>query len=129
MKRLQNKVAIITGGAGGIGGATARRMLDEGAAVAIADIDIVRARALATELGTRALAVHFDATDTESIRAMVEQTAREFGRVDILHNNAVLTGDAQRRDTTAVDIPLEIWDLTMQTNLRSYLAACKFAIP
>ncbi len=129
MQRLRNKIAVITGGAGGIGSATAKRFLDEGASVAIADLNIDYAKKLARELGERAFAVFFDAGDTESIRAMIEATVKHFGHIDILHNNAALTSELQRQDTTATDIPFEIWDLTMETNLRSYLAACKYAIP
>lgn len=130
MRRLEQKVAVITGGAGGIGAATARRLVAEGASVVIADIDEVRAREVAGEFGRHALAIACQAEDENSIKAMIDTTVKHFGRIDILHNNAALTApELQHQDTTAVDTPFEIWDLTLSTNLRSYFAGCKFAIP
>jgi NAD(P)-dependent dehydrogenase (short-subunit alcohol dehydrogenase family) len=130
MRRLEDKIAIVTGGAGGIGSATARRLVAEGARVVVADIDLPRAHAVASDLGPEALALQYDAADVTSIEALVEATVRHFGRVDILHNNAAVTApELQSRDTTAVDIPFEIWDLTLQVNLKSYMAGCKYALP
>jgi NAD(P)-dependent dehydrogenase (short-subunit alcohol dehydrogenase family) len=61
---------------------------------------------------------------------MIERTVSRFGRLDILHNNAAMTDpDLQGQDTTAVDIPLDIWNLTMTTNVTGYLLGCKYAIP
>src|SRR5437879_9385438 len=130
MKRLEGKIALITGGAGGIGAATGRRLTQEGATVVLADIDFDRALAVAAEIGGEASAVRYDAEDVETIRAMVATTVERHGRLDILHNNAAITASAiQRQDTTAADIPLEIWDRVMAVNLRGYLAASKHAIP
>jgi NAD(P)-dependent dehydrogenase (short-subunit alcohol dehydrogenase family) len=130
MRRLEDKIAIVTGGAGGIGSATARRLIAEGARVVVADIDLARAHAVASDLGPEALALQYDAAHVTSIEALVEATVRHFGRVDILHNNAAVTApELQSRDTTAVDIPFEIWDLTLQVNLKSYMAGCKYALP
>jgi len=129
MRRLEGKVAVITGGAGGIGSATARRLVAEGASVVIADIDAERASAVAAEFGEHGLAVVCDAADTNSIAQMIDTAAKHFGHIDILHNNAALTSELQHQDTTAPDIPFEIWDLTLAINLRSYLACCKYAIP
>ncbi len=129
MRRLEDRVAIITGGAGGIGAATARRLVAEGAKVVIADIDEKRAHEVAAEFGDRGLALVCHAEDTDSIKAMIDAAASHFGRIDILHNNAALTSEKQHLDTTAPDIPFEIWDLTLDINLRSYLAGCKYAIP
>jgi NAD(P)-dependent dehydrogenase (short-subunit alcohol dehydrogenase family) len=122
--------AIVTGGAGGIGTATAHRLASEGAQVVIADIDLPKARTVAAAVGKDALPLQYDAGDVSSIEALIEATVRHFGRLDILHNNAAVTApDKQQLDTTAVDIPFEIWDLVMQVNLKSYMAACKFALP
>jgi NAD(P)-dependent dehydrogenase (short-subunit alcohol dehydrogenase family) len=130
MRRLEDKIAIVTGGAGGIGSATARRLIAEGARVVVADIDLPRARAVAADLGPDTLAQQYDAADVTSIEALVDATIRHFGRLDILHNNAAITApQLQSRDTTAVDIPFEIWDLTLQVNLKSYMAGCKYALP
>ena len=89
--RMDGKVAIITGGAGGIGGATARLMTARGARVAIADIMLDRAEALAGELDG-AIAIHLDLESEASTQAMVATTVQHFGRLDVLHNNAGIGG-------------------------------------
>jgi NAD(P)-dependent dehydrogenase (short-subunit alcohol dehydrogenase family) len=128
--RLQGKVGIVTGGGGGIGSAVARRFVAEGAKVAIADIFLESAQRAAQPLGDNAFAVQFDAADPASVKAMVEATVARFGRLDILHNNAALTDPArQQLDTTAVDIPVEIWNATLSINVTGYLLGCKYAIP
>jgi NAD(P)-dependent dehydrogenase (short-subunit alcohol dehydrogenase family) len=130
MGRLQGKVAIVTGGGGGIGSAVARRMISEGAKVAIADIFFDSAKAAAESLGDAALAVQFDAADPASVEAMVEKTVKYFGRLDILHNNAAMTDPAKHPlDTDAVTIPIAIWDEIIDINLRGYLLGCKYSIP
>lgn len=130
MRRLKDRVAIVTGGAGGIGAATARRLIEEGARVVVADISLDRAAAVASELGSNARAMQFDAGDTESIRQLVDRVVAEFGRIDILHNNAAATDPAiQMRDTTAVNIDLDVWRTTLEVNLTGYLACCKYTIP
>lgn len=130
MRRLEGKIALITGGAGGIGAATGQRLTDEGATVVLADIDLGRAEAAAARIGGGASALAYDAQDVESIRAMVADTVARHGRLDILHNNAAITTpEIQPLDTTAPDIPLEVWDQVMAVNLRGYLAASKHAIP
>src|SRR3546814_4749029 len=72
----------------------------------------------------------FDAADPESVKAMVEKTVAQFGRLDILHNNAALTDpERQGQDTTACDIPVEIWNATLTVNATGYLLGCKYALP
>src|SRR5262245_6124276 len=88
--RLQDKVAIVTGGARGIGKAIAQGFAREGAQVCVADIDADAARSCAAELGGRALSVHLDVTRLQSINAMVERVEQETGRIDILVNNAAI---------------------------------------
>ena len=130
MKRLDGKVAIVTGGASGIGAATCRRLVAEGARVAIGDLDMAAALGLAGELGDAALAVQFDAGDVASVAALVAAAVDRYGRLDILHNNAAIMSNAViRKDTNPVDIDLDIWDLTFRVNLRGYVAGCKYAIP
>jgi NAD(P)-dependent dehydrogenase (short-subunit alcohol dehydrogenase family) len=130
MRRLEGRVAIVTGGAGGIGSATAHRLTSEGARVVVADINLGRAREVALAVGNNALAVEYDAADAASIKALIDTTIQACGRLDILHNNAAVTApEKQSQDTTAVDIPFEIWELTLRVNLTSYLAASKYALP
>lgn len=130
MRRLEDRVAIVTGGAGGIGSATAHRLTREGARVAVADINLGRAREVADAVGNGALALEYDAADAASIKTMIDAVVQQCGRLDILHNNAAVTApEKQKLDTTAIDIPLEIWNLTMQVNLTGYMAAAKYALP
>ncbi|QRM56480.1 L-iditol 2-dehydrogenase [Sinorhizobium sp. BG8] len=90
MKRLEGKSALITGSARGIGRAFAEAYIREGARVAIADINIERARRTATEIGSAAYAVEMDVTNQHSIDAAVAACVEEAGSIDILINNAAL---------------------------------------
>jgi D-sorbitol dehydrogenase (acceptor) len=98
--RLKDKVAIVTGGARGIGAAIARRYAAEGARVAVADLLIDEARALAGELGPAGFAVPLDVTKQASIDAMVEAVVGRFGGIDILVNNAAIFDLAPLLDIT-----------------------------
>jgi NAD(P)-dependent dehydrogenase (short-subunit alcohol dehydrogenase family) len=130
MQRLQGKVAIIAGGATGIGAACAKRYVAEGARVAVGDLNIETAQRLADSLGPHASAIHYDAADAASIKSLVESAAEKFGRVDVLHNNVALTSQAiHAQDTTVTDIPLEIWNAVLAVNVTSFLLASKYAIP
>lgn len=130
MRGLEGKVAIVTGGAGRIGRAVVARLVSEGVRVAVADIDGAAAEAVAAEQGDAAVGIAFDAADEPSIVNLVARTVDRFGGLDILHNNAAFVnlGDLGE-DTTALGTPLELWDLTMNVNLRSYFIACREAIP
>ena len=90
MKRLQGKCALITGAARGIGLAFARRYVEEGARVAIADINIERARTAAAEIGEAAVAIEMDVTQQDSIDQAVAETIKQLGQIDILINNAAI---------------------------------------
>lgn len=130
MKRMHDKVALVTGGAGKLGAAIAQRIIEEGGRVAIADAALDRARDLAGALGDSALAVHLDAADAGSIEQMVSSTVAHWGQLDVLVNNvghtAVASGAA---DTTVLDTSLETWDLSFAVNVRSFFLATKFALP
>lgn len=127
--RMDGKVAIVTGGAGGIGAATARLLTARGARVAIADIAVDRAQVLAAQL-PGALAIPLDLEDEASVEAMIAQAVQHFGRLDVLHNNAALLGpdiaqadgDVERMDTT-------LWDRTYAVNVRGTMIACRAALP
>lgn len=133
MSRLAGKVAIVTGGAGGIGAVTAHELAREGAAVAVVDIDETRAAAVADEIrrtGARALALGGDLAEEDTARQVVQSTVAEFGRVDVLHNNAALTAsEFLSRDTTVTEMPLDVWRRSFDVNLGSQLLMCKYAIP
>lgn len=90
MTRLGGKTALITGAARGIGRAFAEAYVREGARVAIADIDVARARRSATEIGEAAVAVELDVGKQESIDRAVAETVQALGRIDILVNNAAI---------------------------------------
>lgn len=90
MSRLLEKTALITGGARGIGEAFAKAYVAEGAKVAIADIDIDRARATAREIGANCIAVEMDVADQQSIEAAVKEAVDQLGHIDILINNAAV---------------------------------------
>ena len=130
MSSLQDRVAIVTGASSGLGLATARRMVEEGARVAIADIAHERASTAASELGDAAIAVAVDVSDEQSVRRMVGSVVDRWGRIDIVHNNAAALGlDVLGRDGDVVDMEVDVWDRTMAVNLRGAMLVCKHAIP
>jgi NAD(P)-dependent dehydrogenase (short-subunit alcohol dehydrogenase family) len=130
MQRLENKVAFITGGAGGIGAATAERFIAEGARVTIADINGDAAQSLAERLGASAFAVAIDIGDEAAVKAALAAAHTHFGKLDILFNNAALTDAVtMAADSNVVDIPLETWNRTLQVNATGYMLCCRHAIP
>jgi NAD(P)-dependent dehydrogenase (short-subunit alcohol dehydrogenase family) len=133
MGRVDDKVAVVTGGAGGIGEATARALAREGASVAVVDIDGAGATTVAEAIqasGAAAIGVTADLSDESAVAAAVRSVVSHFGRLDVLHNNAALTdSDFLSRDTQVTDLALEVWDRTMTVNLRSQMLTCKHAIP
>lgn len=127
--RMDGKVAIVTGGAGGIGGATARLLAARGCRVAIADIAFDRAEALAGEL-PGAIAIHLDLEDEASIEAMIAETVARLGRLDVLHNNAALLGpEIAQNDGDVEHMATALWDRTYAVNVRGTMIACRAALP
>lgn len=118
--RLRGRVAFMTGGASGIGAATARRLAAEGARVVVADIDLPRARAVADEVA--GFAVACDVADVASVRQAVAEAERAVGLIDILVNNA--GGD---RLALFVDIDDAQWNQVIGVNLCGTLA-CTHAV-
>jgi NAD(P)-dependent dehydrogenase (short-subunit alcohol dehydrogenase family) len=130
---LDGKVALVTGGAGGIGAATARALAREGASVSVVDIDGSRAeqvaQAIAATDGT-AFSVAADLAEEVDVAAAVTATVTRYGHLDVLHNNAAMTeSDFLSRDTQVTDLALEVWERTMAVNLRSQMLMCKHAVP
>jgi NAD(P)-dependent dehydrogenase (short-subunit alcohol dehydrogenase family) len=133
VSRLTGKVAIVTGGAGGIGAATVRALAGEGASVAVVDIDEGKAADVAAEVtatGGDAIALSGDLSVEAAAEAAVQSTLGRFGRLDILHNNAALTAsDFLSRDTTVTEMTLDVWERSVAVNLSSQMLMCKHAIP
>src|SRR6516165_2336330 len=121
---LDGRVAIVTGGGRGIGEAIVRELHAAGASVVIADITGDE-DGLARELGERARAVRGDVTDDASIRTAVEATVRDYGRLDILCNNAGIDGDV----APIADCTPEIFDHVITVNLRGVFVGMHHAIP
>jgi len=128
--RLKQRVAIVTGGARGIGEAIARCLADEGALVAVLDIDEDEAVRAAGELGAQHLGMGADVSDEGTAAAAVNRVAEHFGRLDILVNNA---GGGNRAAAKAsgpfTRVQQEGWDEQMALNLRTAFAPTKAAIP
>lgn len=128
--RLDNKVAIVTGGAGGIGQATAKLMMDRGAHVAIADIAFDRAQAVAAELGEAALAVELDLAEEASIIAAVRHVVDRFGGIDILVNNAAAVGaDLFAGDGPLGEVQTGAWDRIFDINCRGTMIITRESLP
>ena len=124
MTRFVGKVAIVTGGSRGMGAATVRRLHAEGASVVAADILDDDGKALADELGDRARFVHLDVTSEEQWQDVVAQTEREFGKLDVLVNNAGIL-----KFNALTDTPLEEFRQVLDVNLVGVFLGLKTAIP
>jgi 2-hydroxycyclohexanecarboxyl-CoA dehydrogenase len=120
--RLERRTALVTGGASGIGAATASRLAAEGARVAIGDIDGEGARALAAELG--GVACEMDVTDAASVRSAVAAISEALGEIDVLVNNA-----GTDRFSFFVNSDEELWDYVLAVNLRGVLAVTHAVLP
>lgn len=123
MSRLKGRVALITGGASGIGEATVRLFVEEGASVMLADIQDDRGRRLAGELGSRAAYLHTDVSREADVQAAVDETCKRFGRLDCIFNNAGYAGVGGRIE----DIPVEGFDETMGVLVRGVFLGIKHA--
>ena len=133
MKSLQGKVAIITGAGGGIGAATALVMARRGARLLLADLNLSaaqRAAATVVDHGGSAIALRLDLGDPSSIEAMVNAAVENYGRLDILHNNAAdQDPELTRRDGDVAHMAIDVWDRVFRVNVRGTMLACKAAIP
>ena len=125
--QLHGKIALITGGAGGIGRATALRFAGEGAAVSIVDLNQEAGEELVREIslaGGRAIFERADVTRVAGCRSAVDRTVKEFGGIHILFNNAGII-----RRASVVEISEEDWDAVMAVNVKSIFLMCREVIP
>jgi NAD(P)-dependent dehydrogenase (short-subunit alcohol dehydrogenase family) len=123
-RRLEGKVAVITGGAGGIGRATARRFSAEGASVVVADRLEPEGRAAAEQVG--GLFVQTEVTDPDQVEELYRTVVSEFGGIDVCFNNA---GVSPPEDESVLGTELEVWRRVQEVNLTSVFLCCKYGIP
>lgn len=123
-KRFSGRVAVITGGASGIGAALARRLHGEGAKVLIADMNEARGQALAAELGERARFQATDVTSFDAVEALAQTAVHEWGSLDMLFNNAGI-GNLSRIESLST----EDWRRVVATNLDGVFFGIKAALP
>lgn len=128
--KLKNKVAVITGGASGIGVAGTRVFAAEGASVVMLDVNEAAGAAVEAELRAEGKDVTFIKTDiscADDVIAAMNKVDEMYGKLDVLYNNAsVFMGG---RDTVIADLPLDIWTRTLSINLNGMYHCCKFGIP
>ncbi len=126
--RIQDRVAVVTGGCSGIGLATVQRFVEEGARVVIGDIDDRRGHELVGQLGGEEILsyVHVDVTDKEQVDALFATAKDTYGSVDIAFNNA---GISPPDDDSILDTDLDAWRRVQEVNLTSVYLCCKAALP
>ena len=126
MGKLAGKVALVTGAGSGIGEAIAMLFAQEGARVAVVDIDLASAERVARAAadGTDTLALAADVSQVEDVHAMIERVVERFGRIDVLCNNAGIGVAAVCHRTTEGD-----WDRVLAVDLKGVFLGCKYAIP
>ena len=124
VQRFADRVAVITGGAGGIGRATAERLASEGATVVVVDLDADAGKALADELG--GLFVAADVTSPEDNERIYAQTHEAYGRIDVAFHNA---GISPPDDDSILDTGLDAWRRVQDVNLTSVYLGCKAVLP
>jgi len=123
MGRLEDKIAIVTGGGQGIGKAIAGKLAAEGATVVVTDLDEASAKETADAL-PGAVAIRADVTDRQGVQAMVSRVVQQFGRVDVLVNNAGWDKASSFVDSDPAD-----WDRAITVNLYGVLHTCKAVLP
>lgn len=122
--RLENKVAVITGAASGIGRATALLFAREGASVVIGDIDDAGGKNVAAEIGAKAIYVHADVTQEIEAQHLIKACIEKFGRVDILFNNAGII----QNDKPIDEMEEALWDRVYDVNIKSMFLVSKHAV-
>ena len=125
MGKINGKVAVITGCASGIGKATAKLFIKEGALVVLGDIQDDLGKALSDELGPNAIYQHTNVRSEVHIKSLIELAVEKFGKLDIMFNNAGFGGVGGPIN----EIPTDAWDVTMEVMLRSVFLGMKNAVP
>jgi NAD(P)-dependent dehydrogenase (short-subunit alcohol dehydrogenase family) len=125
MGRLSGKVAVITGGASGMGEASARLFVDEGARVAIGDLQAERAEAVAKSLGDAAIALTVDVSKSADVKRLVDAAVARFGRLDVMFNNAGIGGSEGLIHETSE----EVFDRIVAVDLKAVWLGIKHAVP
>ena len=125
MAEMAGKVVVITGGASGIGEASARLFIEEGAKVIIADMQKERGRELATELGDAAIFSPVEVRQEEQVKAVIDLAVSKWGRLDCMFNNAGFGGALGPIE----DTPVEEFDMTFDVLVRGVFLGMKHAIP
>ncbi len=123
--RLENKTAIITGGASGFGAGIAQKFINEGARVMITDLNGDAAKAMAEKLGDQALAFGVDVSDDEQMAAMTKETLRAFGQIDIVVNNAGIGHTPQPME----EVSPETFERIFAINARSVYLCARHIVP
>ena len=123
--RLKEKVAIITGGASGFGRGIVERFINEGAKVVIADINLELANQVADGLGDNCIAVEVNVSNALDIEKMIDETIKNFLKIDILVQNAAIGMKPQ----ALVDTSIELYDKLFNTNVKSIFLGSKNIIP
>src|SRR5262249_33648542 len=125
MTLLANRVVFLTGGAHGIGQACALAYAQEGAHVAVADIDLQAAEKTVQELGIAGLAIRCDVRSGDSVQAAIRNTVSKFGRLDAVNNNVGISSPSKTLDQTTE----EEWDALFSVNAKSLYWTTRFALP
>jgi NAD(P)-dependent dehydrogenase (short-subunit alcohol dehydrogenase family) len=124
--RLEGKVALITGGASGMGKVASRLFANEGAKVVLTDVSDEAGRSTADEIGANAMFVHADVSKEADAKAMVDAAVERFERLDVLYNNAGVMLDADGSVDTTDE---SVWDRTLAINVKGVAFGCKFGVP
>src|SRR6476660_8694586 len=122
--KLQGKIAIVTGAGQGIGRGIAEKLAEEGATVVVTDVNETTAKETADAVGNGAVGIRADVTSRESVEVMVAQVQRQFGRIDVLVNNAGWDTASPFVDSDPAD-----WDRVIAINLYGVLHTCKAVLP
>jgi len=133
MRGLEGKRIVVAGGAGGIGGATAKRLSQEGAKVVVGDVNLQGAQEMEKQIvstGGQAAAFQFDLADEKSIISLIQFSVEKYGGIDGLVNvGADLSKETIGRDTGILDMLPEVWRRTLEVNLVGFALTSKAAIP